>query len=255
MAPFENVSKNQNASKAFTYDFSSPLDSLPTELVALVASHLDFSSTLGLASALPCLRSFLLESPLQWQLLMSKVPWKTDCDLDKSTYKQLVGDILAFLPPNSLHLFNDLLFSICSKFRSKDEGDCLEVELPSSSPLKVSPHGFLLLATADNMRRRKACSTSTEGEESDTCSFQLLNATLQHPAPTLLRQLALTISSQKSAVAHLELELISVENGEDAEWCGRLLQNCQTWRVEELELLGQVNLSWNLRLVLVLSSM
>ena len=253
MASIENVSKNANASKVVTCNFSCTLDSLPTELVTLVASYLDFSSTLALASALPCLCNLLLESPLQWQLLMTKVPWNTNCDLKKCTNMQLVGDILAFLPPNFLHLFNDLLISICSNFKSEDEGDCLEVELPPSSPLKVSPHGFLLLATADNMRR-KVFTTSSDGEEADTYPFQIPNVTLQHPAPSLLRQLALAVSIQKSAVANLELEVVSCNTGEDVKWCGRLLQNCQNWRVEELELLGQVNLSWNLSLVLVLSS-
>ena len=255
MASFNNFSKKQNV----TYDFPSQLDRLPMELMTLVASHLDFSSTLSLASALPCLHSLLLESPLQWQLLMSKVPWNTkscptSCDLSKctTTNMQLVEDTLAFILPNSLHhLFNDLLISICSNFKPKEEeGDWLEVELPtkipssfhlpskisSISPLQVSPHGFLLLATADSTRRKIS-------SETDQASFQLLNASLQHPPPSLLSQLALTVSSQKSEVASLELELVSLHNEEDAEWAGKLLQNCQSWRVEELELLGQVNLS------------
>ena len=254
-----SVDKNQNASKAITLDdFPSLLDSLPIELMTLLASYLDFSSTLSLASALPCLHSLLLESPLQWQLLMSKVPWNTkscptSCDLSKctTTNMQLVEDTLAFILPNSLHhLFNDLLISICSNFKPKEEeGDWLEVELPtkipssfhlpskisSVSPLQVSPHGFLLLATADSTRRKIS-------SETDQASFQVLNASLHHPPPSLLSQLALTTSIQKIAVASLELELVSLNNGEDAEWAGRLLQNCQTWRVEELELLGQVKL-------------
>ena len=77
-------------------------------------------------------------------------------------------------------------------------------------------------------------------------SFQLLNVTLQHPPPSLMMQLALTMSNQKMSVVSLEVELISILTGEDAVWSGRVLQNCQAWRVEELELLGQVNFSWRL---------
>ena len=58
--------------------------------------------------------------------------------------------------------------------------------------------------------------------------------------PSLLQQLALTISTQKSFVASFDVELVSLHTGGEAECFGRILKNCETWRVEDLELVGQV---------------
>ena len=260
MASCRSFSKKQNASKAITYD--SPLVSLPVELVALVASHLDFTSTLSLASALPSFYSLLLESTLQWQLLLSKIPWTTNCATNcdlKCSNKQLVEEVLAFLPPGSFHHFNDFLVSICSNSEPKHNGDWLEVEVPSkttntkrntkntsTSSFNISPHGFLLLAAAEE-RKRKTWPASTNGNlngEPAESSLKIRNVSLHHslhhPVPSLLQQLALTISTQKSFVASFDVELVSLHTGGEAECFGRILNNCETWRVEDLELVGQV---------------
>ena len=263
MASCRNLSKNQNASKAITYD--SPLVSLPVELVTLVASHLDFTSTLSLATALPSLYSLILESSLQWQLLLSKIPWTTNCAANcdlKCSNKQLVEEVLAFLPSSSFHHFNDFLVSICSNSEPKHNGDWLEVEVPSkttntntdtdtntntsTSSFNISPHGFLLLAAAEE-RKRKTWPASTNGDlniEPTGSSFKIENVSLHHslhhPVPSLLQQLALAISTQKRFVASFDVELVSLHTGGEAECFGRILKNCETWRVEDLELVGQV---------------
>ena len=269
MASCRNLSKKQNASKAITYD--SPLVSLPVELVALVASHLDFTSTLSLASALPSLYNLLLESSLQWQLLLSKIPWTTNCATNcdlKCSNKQLVEEVLAFLPHSSFHHFNNFLVSICSISEPKHNGDWLEVEVPyrttntnrntkntSTSSFNISPHGFLLLAAAEE-RKRKTWPASTKedllngdlngdlNEEPTGSSFKIRNVSLHHslhhPVPSLLQQLALTISTQKRFVASFDVELVSLHTGGEAECFGRILNNCETWRVEDMELVGQV---------------
>ena len=259
MASCRSFSKKQNASKAINNGIPSPLVSLPVELVALVASHLDFTSTLSLASTLPSFYSLLLESSLQWQLLLSKIPWTTNCATNcdlKCSNKQLVEEVLAFLPSSSFHHFNDFLVSICSNSEPKHNGDWLEVEVTSktkrntkntsTSSFNISPHGFLLLAAAEE-RKRKTWPASTNGDlniEPTGSSFKIENVSLHHslhhPVPSLLQQLALKISTQKSFVASFDVELVSFHNGGDAECFGRILKNCETWRVEDLELVGQV---------------
>ena len=145
MAKLTKSFENQEPSIA---DSTSHLVNLPLELKAIMASYLDFTSTINLASTLPSFQRLLLESPSKWRMLLSKVPWNTQvhCITDKGLCssvecpnKQSLRDILKFLPPNSPRLFSDLLISVCSNFKPENDQDWLEVKV-NISDLPLSHH-------------------------------------------------------------------------------------------------------------------
>ena len=243
MAKLTKSFENQEPSIA---DSTSHLVNLPLELKAIMASYLDFTSTINLASTLPSLQRLLLESPSKWRMLLSKVPWNTQvhCITDKGLCssvecpnKQSLRDILKFLPPNSPRLFSDLLISVCSNFKPENDQDWLEVKVNiSDPPLRLSPLGLIVLATADDMWRRSCSSNLHEP------TFQLLNVNLRHlQRPYLIMTLAYTTAKQKNVLNVASVDLVSVCTEKEAKRLGRFLQQCQRWRVQELELLGQVS--------------
>ena len=254
MAKLTKKIENQERSIA---DSTSHLVNLPIELKAIVASYLDFTSTINFASTLPSLQRLLLESPSKWRMLLSKVPWNTQvhcltdkglCSSIKCPNKHSLREILKFLPPNSPHLFSDLLISVCSNFKPENNQDWLEVKVNISDlPLRLSPLGLIVLATADDMWRR-SCSSNVHEP-----TFQLLNVNLQHlQRPYLIMMLAHTTAKQKNVLNLASVDLVSVCTENEAKSMGRFFQHCQRWRVQELELLAQVSNSAFMCLIVTL---
>ena len=224
------------------------LSLLPPEMVVMVASHLDVSSYLALASSSTALLDILV-SQIQWEALLRRtrmhgkrldkceyprVPLEVHAamsDVRMAEKKDMEGEVrelAVFLktlkdPGNKLLL--TLLHTICERFPANISFYLVvSVSCPCNSIHSVTPFGFSLLEQAET----------------------LIGGALEEPQQKLiwynwfaiqyLREVASRASRQKQKVKRLEIMQTNSNSDSSKEmkalWL-TLLQKCQSWKIEQ----------------------
>ena len=230
---------------------------LPPELVAMVASYLDVSSYLALASSSKAILGILI-SPAQWRGLLEKTRMKEEgfvasgfgislpteeqavVNLKKKVMEEEVKELAGFVkfakdPKGSLLLA--LLEHICKRFRADPtsflSGFMVSVTLscPSHDIHPVTVFGFALLEQAETM-------VKGTGSKPQLNLVAYKGFGLEH-----LGEFASRASRQKQKVAQIQLYEMKNSNiafgdnlgRQEAVWL-KLIKNCKRWKIEILDL-------------------
>ena len=204
------------------------LHRLPLELQVLVASYLDLSSTLALASSSPSLLP-LATSPLEWARLLARIPW-TSGEPGLGPSLQVLAHLTTFLRdlPSSSHHHLALLHNICSSFpptkdKVSDRVDTITVRCEKGHLHLLSTTGFLLLHAA--MEERPV-------------SWRLVGVELFWFMRPLLAALVTWVGRQEEKEARVDLTSLTFSTREDVEGWLVVLGKCKEWKVATLFLFG-----------------
>ena len=187
------------------------LASLPPELLLEISSHLDVASALHLASSLPLLSHFLT-LPLLWQRLLRKADFKEDKLINRlAAFARRKKELLAHLVEALAHSFQPSLAAV----------DRVTIS-SSSSTFFLSFEGFLILVRAGI----NFCWTLKSAR------FEL------EASPILVSALASKLAAgnrQHQPLESFSCFHLSCPSLEELENCLLLLENCEKWEVDELE--------------------
>ena len=222
---------------------SPSLLSLPPELVVMVASHLDVSSYLALASTSSAILDILV-SPPHWKALLQKTRMKKNPGFGykveeggmEQEVKELAGFIKFATDPKGILLL-DLLEHICERFLvdPKFENDYMSASVASvSCPClaihKATSFGFALLEQAE-IEVRGA------GAKPQQNLVAYKGSGLEH-----LEAFASRAARQKPKFTKIEIFCMDNSGG----WGGghtwkvwlKLIQNSKSWKIENLTMLN-----------------
>ena len=226
---------------------TSMLSLLPPEMVVMVASHLNVSSYLALASSSTALLDILL-SQLQWEVLLQRTRMHgmrlNNCEYprvpldvhvamsnvrvaEKKDMEEEVRELAVFLkslkdPGNKLLLA--LLHAICQRFPAPFSFYLhkVSVSCPCNRIHQVTPFGFSLLEQAETI-----IGGALEKPQQKLISYKWF--AIQH-----LREVASRASRQRQKVQGLEIMQTNSNSDSSKEikalWL-TLLQNCQSWKI------------------------
>ena len=223
---------------------TSALNLLPPEMVVMVASHLDVSSYLALASSSTDLLEILV-SQFQWERLLQRTRMQgkrlNNCEYprvplevhwamsnvrvaEKKDMEEEVRELAVFLKsmmaPGNI-LFTTLLDTICTRFPAFDHKYLVSVSCPCSSIHQVTPFGFALLEQAETIM----------GEEPKQKLVEYKWFAMQH-----LREVAPRALRQMQKVERLEIFQTNSNSDGSREikalWL-TLLKNCRSWKIEQ----------------------
>ena len=252
-----------------TKTMSTSFLSLPPELMVMVASHLDVSSYIALASSSIAILDILV-SPLQWKALLQK----TNLEQRKTTmnfkeYNEFTKDLdasndipkevrvainlkkksmeeevkglavfLKFVKHSKGLLLLDLLHFICERF-STDENtqNVVSVSCPCNVVHRVTSFGFALLEQAETEVGGKSAKPKQKviGLHFGAWYF---GSGVEHIEN--IEEIVSRILRQKQKVAKIEIHIMTNHNfgtsgkarGE-VSWL-KLIENCKSWRIKSL---------------------
>ena len=245
-------------------------DSLPPELVVMVASNLDVSSYLALASSSSAIFDVLV-SQTQWKALLQKTRmknkilvsgfgfWfletldKSECynyklprglsvefpmevhtalNLEKKRMEEEVKEFAVFLKfvkdPKGVLLLA-LLHTICERLPAdltSEYGFMVSLSCPCQAVHQVNSFGFALIEQAETI-----VGGADAKPQLNLVAYK--GSGLEH-----LEEFASRASRQKQKVVHIEMH--SMKNGKGnsfgkaGEVWSKLIQNCKSWKIENL---------------------
>ena len=221
---------------------------LPPELLVMVASYLDLSSYLALASSSDALLDLLI-SQHQWEIRLKKTRqgdagqdkdnlmsdiWETEKeDMELQDLKQLT-EFLRHLKDPEGNLLLALLDLICERFPADpnsvneygDENEVVSVSCPRHETHHVTPIGFALLERSEMIKG--------EGEPLQ----KLLAYNIQHHL-ALKEHLELIVSRslhQKQKLERLNIQIVTRWSDESLETWTKVLEHCNFWNIEGIDL-------------------
>ena len=218
---------------------------LPPELLVMVASYLDLSSYLTLASSSDALLDILI-SQRQWETLLKKTRqgagqgmmynsemqdiWEAEKEyLELQDMKHLT-EFLRHLKDPEGNLLLALLDLICERFPadpSFEDEEVVSVSCPRHQTHHVTPFGFALLERAEMTKGRgeplqKLLEYSFQGPEDQNKHLELIASRSLH---------------QKEKVERLYINFADSFYNEDIESmknCWKVLKYCKQWEIEKL---------------------
>ena len=233
------------------------LSLLPAELVVMVASYLDVSSYLNLASSSTNILS-VLGSKLQWKNLLLKTKmnrkrlgeiryaWAVKLEIpitntnyfecEKKDMEEEVKKLAAFLKFAEIEEgLLALLHTICERFPFDLESlgkipvDLVSLRCPCNEDHKVSPFGFAMLELAE---------TIVGGPEAEPVQDLLELSFDNKEYGTIvdyLEEISMRALRQKQKIYTLEMINLTTCNEREKEAFLKVLQRCESWEIGSVE--------------------